>query len=85
MRKVQHSRNFSLYLEGEGARSWSWLWRSHHSSSIQDEGKVVGKLLGGLARLAGASHLMVVGEGMEQLLLTLTSHTQPTAKSRDLG
>lgn len=38
----------------------------------------MGKLLGGMARLAGAFRVEVVGEGMEQLLL----NHQPQASSR---
>ena len=41
----------------------------------------MGKLLGGMAGLAGASRVEVAGAGMEQLLLALTLPTQPPARS----
>lgn len=79
MRKVQHGRNFfPLNRGGKGPCLGliSGLWRSH------DEGKVVGKLLGGMASPAGTSRVEVVGEGMEQLLLALA---RPPAKSQEPG
>lgn len=65
--------------KGLGHGLTSQLWRSH------DEGKMVGRLLGGMAGLAGASQVEVVGEGLKQLLLTPTPHTHPPAKGKEQG
>lgn len=42
-------------------------------------------VLGGMAGLAGASQVELAGQGMEQLLFTLTPRMQPLVKNQELG
>lgn len=45
----------------------------------------MGRLLGGMAGLSRASQVKMVGEEMEQLLLTPTPCTHPPAKGKEQG